>query len=240
MNYMSIDISVIIPAYNEEKYIAKCITSVKKQHGNMQYEIIVVDNNSSDKTFTIANSMGVEVIKEMKKGVGAARKRGTQIAKGRYVLHLDSDSVIPPNYLIRVIQYFEHNSKVVCLGGQYVFYDAPIYVSFLRFILFYPTLIFARLFSWGRIGPMGGCMAFRNSTYKMTEGFNTDLKFGEDADLSRQLSFFGKVKVYPPLKCYVSSRRFKFNFNLLVLFVQFIKMVFNRKSNYNFPHSDEL
>ena len=237
---MNREISVVIPAYNEEKHIQKCIESIQNQDGSISYEIIVADNNSQDNTVKIAQRMGVKVVEEKKQGVGAARRVGTDSAEGKYILHLDADSILPPTYFIKLMKYFNNHNNVVCVGGQYIFYDAPWWKNMLRTILFYPLLFFARLFSNFRIGPMGGCMAFRKDAYLKTNGFDSNLKFGEDSDLCRQLSCFGKVKVSPKLKCFVSSRRFKINVNLLTLFLQFLKMVFNRKSNYNFPHSDTL
>jgi len=237
---MKKQISVVIPAYNEENKIRNCIKAVLEQEGNFSFEIIVVDNNSSDSTLEIAKSMNVKVIEEKKQGVGVARRTGTEIATGEYILHLDADSVLPLSYFVQLMKYFNNHTEVICVGGQYVFYDAPWWKDLLRILLFYPLLLFTRFISNFRVGPMGGCMAFRKDVYLKTKGFNEDLKFGEDSELCRQLSYFGKVKVDPKLKCFVSSRRFKINVKLFTLFFQFLKLVFNRKYNYNFPHSDEL
>lgn len=236
----NMDISVVIPAYNEEKYLKQCIDSIKQQKSKFNYEIIVVDNNSTDETVKISKELGVRVIKEKEQGVGAARNAGTSIANGKYVLHMDADSRLEPEYFEKLMKYFKEHSEVVCVGGQYVFYDATIIKNVLRKLTFFPFLWFAQVFSNFRIGPMGGCMAFKNAVYKKTEGFNKKLKFGEDSDLCRQLSFFGKIRVNSKLKCYTSSRRFKFNTKLFVLFLQYLKMVFNRRSDYDFPHSSEL
>ena len=235
-----VDISVVIPAYNEQRYIKHCVESVKKQASSFAYEIIVVDNNSTDNTVITAQKTGVKVIKETRQGVGVARRAGTEQACGKYIIHLDADSIVSTNFFEQVVGFFAKDDKLACIGGQYVFYDAPWWKNLLRIPLFYILLYSARLFSLGRIGPMGGCMAFRKNTYNKTNGFDASLKFGEDSDLCRQLSRFGKIKVYPKLKCFVSSRRFKINFKLFILFWQYLKMVFNKKSNYEFPHSQKL
>lgn len=237
---MNKDLSIVVPSYNEENNIQKCIKAIKAQKGNFSYEIIVVDNNSNDKTKKKSEEMGVKVICEKTQGVGSARRTGTNRAIGKFVLHLDADSILPPSFFIQLMSYFKNNSDVVCVGGQYIFYDAPWWKNLLRFILFYPLLYFARIVTNFRVGPMGGCMAFRRDIYLKTQGFRKDLKFGEDSEICRQLSYFGKIKVNTKLKCFTSSRRFKINFKLLVLFFQFLKLVFNRRYNYNFPHSDEL
>ena len=63
-------ISVIVPAYNEEKFLPQCLEALKNQSFNLPYEIIVVDNNSTDLTGEIARNAGVKVVLEKRKGVG--------------------------------------------------------------------------------------------------------------------------------------------------------------------------
>jgi glycosyltransferase involved in cell wall biosynthesis len=232
--------SVVIPAYNEEKYISECIESLRKQECNFVFEIIVVDNNSTDNTIKKIEKYNVRILKENKQGVGAARKKGTNEAIGEIVIQLDADSRAQENYLQSVKEYFYKDKNLACLGGQYIFYDAPWWKDVIRLPSFYILLYLARLFSWGQLGPMGGCMAFRKNLYNKTKGFNENLKYGEDADICRKLSEYGKIRVFPKLKCYTSVRRFKINFHLVVLGWQAIKMVFNKDSNYDFPHSSKL
>ncbi len=200
--------SVVIPARNEEKVIARCLDSVEKQQGDFIFEVIVVNNGSSDKTKEISESYGVSVINETKDGVGMARKIGTEAANGEFIINMDADSCLPADYFSRVINIFKREPDLVCLGGQVFFYDAPWWLDILRFLSHRALYYYARVVSGGRVGPLGNNMVFRKSDYKKTAGFNADLKFGEDADINRKLSKFGKVKIDFDLKCFASSRRY--------------------------------
>lgn len=213
------NISIIIPAYNEEKYIAESIKYAKKQQGNFNIEIIVVNNASTDKTKQIAESLGVLVIDEPRKGVGQARKTGTENAKGEYILHIDADTHLPEDYLQQVYSSFQKDSELVCLGGQFFFYDSR-FLNFLNFLIFYPLSVLVFLVSQHRVGPLGNNMTFKKTIYQRTPGFDSSLKYGEDGDLTIKLSKFGKIKLDTKLKCLTSSRRFKLfskNFWIYVL-----------------------
>jgi len=228
--------SIVIPVFNEEKNILACLESIKNQIGGFEFEIIVVDNNSTDNTFAIAENFGVRVVKENRQGVGQARKTGTALATGEYVVHLDGDSRLPKDYLFLAYQKFLQDPKLVSIGGQMVFYDAPLWLDFIALglhYIFYSLVFITRL---GKIGPLGNNMVFKKSIYDKTEGFNKNLKYGEDADLNMKLSRFGKVRLKMSLKCYVSARRFnlldkKFWFYVL----NFFKLCLTGK-----PYKNEL
>ena len=216
--------SIVIPAYNEEKHLKPCLDSIKKLIGDFSYEVIVVDNNSADKTSQIAKDCGAKVILETKQGVGAARRAGTEIAQGKYVLHIDADTHLPANYLVEVMKRFEKDPELVCVCGQMYFYDAPFWKNILRIFVHYFFWFFATLVSKKTQGPMGNNMTFKNSVYKQTSGFDANLRFGEDMDLSKKLSEFGKVKLDMTLKCPVSSRRYKIDKGLFDYSVNFFSM----------------
>lgn len=214
--------SVVIPARNEEKVIARCLGSVEKQQGNFITEVIVVNNGSSDRTKEISENGGAMVIDEFKGGVGRARKTGTEAANGEFIINLDADSCLSSDYFLRVIDIFKREPDLTCLGGQVFFYDAPWWLNILRFLSHRALYYYARAVSGGRVGPLGNNMVFRKSDYKKTAGFNADLKFGEDADISRKLSEFGKVKIDFDLKCFASSRRYHWKQKPLTQIINFL------------------
>ncbi len=233
--------SVVIPAYNEEKLITECIKSIRAQVGNFAYEIIVVNNNSSDRTAEIAANLGARVVSETRRGVGWARRTGTQAASGIFVTNLDADTHLPSNYLQKVYDHFQTDPNLVCVGGQMVYYDAPWWKNFLRIFIHYYLWLFARFSSNGTIGPMGNNMTFKKEIYNQTAGFDGNLKFGEDADLCRKLSKFGKVFLDMKLKCFVSARRYKFNKHLAIYFINFLRMCVGKSPIKNeLPHPDEI
>ena len=216
--------SIIIPAYNEEAYLSACLDSVKAQQGGFNYEIIVVDSMSTDRTAELAEQAGVLLARAAECGVGRARRVGTERARGVYVVHLDADTRLPGDYLFQIKKKFDEDSSLVNIGGRVIFYDAPLWKNILRCVLQHPLWMFAHIVSRGQVGPMGNNMAFRKSIYDQAEGFDPELKFGEDADLSRQLKKFGRVKLDFGLKCYVSARRYKIRLHLFTQFINFIKI----------------
>jgi glycosyltransferase involved in cell wall biosynthesis len=225
-NSNKIKFSLIIPVFNEEDFLPACVRSVQKQLGNFEIEIIVVDNNSTDHSFEIAKSLGVKVLREVKKGVGQARKTGTENAQGELIMQLDADTQLPENYLIEILKRFEDDKNLVCLGGQMYFYDGRLWQNFLRPFFHYWFWLFAVIFSAGRIGPMGNNMVFKKEIYNKTSGFDAELKFGEDMDLAKKLSYFGKVKLDMSLKFFASARRFVLNRDLWIYILNFYRMLF--------------
>lgn len=95
------DISIIIPVYNAENYLPAMIQSLKKQKGD--FEVIFVDNNSSDKSMEICKTFpGAKILQESKKGPICARERGLHVAKGDYLWFIDADDRIS-EYAIEII-----------------------------------------------------------------------------------------------------------------------------------------
>ena len=111
-------ISVVIPTYNEEKNIERCIGSLKRQTlHRSEYEIIVVDGNSSDMTMELAKKAGADkVILQKSEGVGGARNDGARIAVGDVVANTDADCILPSDWLERIKWNFEKDN-IVCLFG---------------------------------------------------------------------------------------------------------------------------
>ena len=99
-----VEISVIIPCYNQEKYIGECIESVLAQTFK-NYEIIVVNDGSTDESATIISNyhercpQKIKVIQQVNRGVVCARNAGIALAKGKYIFPLDGDDYIPETCL---------------------------------------------------------------------------------------------------------------------------------------------
>ncbi|GIW67109.1 MAG: hypothetical protein KatS3mg095_1007 [Candidatus Parcubacteria bacterium] len=98
-------ISVIIPAYNEEKGIENTLKRIPKE----VFEIIVVDNNSTDKTAEIAKKLGAKVVKETKQGYGYALQKGFNIAQGDIIVTLDADGQYPGEKILELVEYLIKN-----------------------------------------------------------------------------------------------------------------------------------
>ena len=106
------DVTIIIPAYNEEEGITNVITQLKEVSEN--YEILVVDDGSTDNTYKLAAETGVKVIRHpYNKGYGAALKTGIRNAQADVVLFMDADGQHKPSDIKKLIQYIGEEYDMV-------------------------------------------------------------------------------------------------------------------------------
>lgn len=110
---MRIDVSVIIPVYNAEKTIAKCIDSVLLQK-ELSLEIIIINDGSTDDTSKVLSKYkhhtNIKIIDQNNSGVSSARNHGLSVASGKYILFVDSDDYLESNLLMPMLEYAEQNS----------------------------------------------------------------------------------------------------------------------------------
>src|SRR4030066_446341 len=112
-------ISVVIPAYNEEKYIGKTLDSVKKlKRGDFEVGMVVVNGGSTDRTAEVAQGLGARVLNEPHKGIGFARQHGLLHATGEIVCFTDADTIVSADWLLKYLEVFK-DEKVVCAYSTY-------------------------------------------------------------------------------------------------------------------------
>lgn len=201
-------ISVVVPAFNEEKYLSRCLASLKKQTYK-PLEVIVVDNNSTDKTAQIAKNFGAKVVFEKKQGVAYARDAGFKAARGEIIARTDADSLTPPYWLANIARNFK-NPEVAGVTGSVIFYDLCSFLNFLSKYSYLFVLYFVRILA-GHYHFMGPNMAVRKKVGgKISDHLNNPF-FLEDVSLSCCISAFGKILFDPSLLVLISSRRFRKN-----------------------------
>lgn len=196
-------ISIIIPTYLEEKYIENTLKSLQNQTYK-NFEIIVSDSNSSDKTRTIAKNYADKVVNVKQRGIGLGRNRGAKVATGGIILFLDADTILEPNFLENVLGAFR--SRNVALSCGMLKSDGSLSARF----IFWGTGWLAWILS--KIGyPVmyGMCLAVRKSVFDRVGGFNESLNTAEDVDFTRRASKFGKCVVLRNAIAYTSPRRLK-------------------------------
>ena len=108
--------SVVIPAFNEVDYLGRTLQSLLQQDFEGSYEVIVVDNNSTDGTARLARGYGVRVVDEPEVGVCAARQRGADAAVGEIIVSTDADTVHPANWLRSIDANFSDLSVAAVAG----------------------------------------------------------------------------------------------------------------------------
>lgn len=110
------EVSIIIPAYNEELNIVPTLASLCRNKTSRSVEIIVVDNNSKDQTAQLAKACGVNCISETKQGITFARNKGLSIARGKYILNADADSIYPEQWIEQMVKPLEDESIALTYG----------------------------------------------------------------------------------------------------------------------------
>ena len=199
-------ISVVVPALNEEKYIGRCLSSLCAQsYPRELYEIIVADNASTDRTSEIARGLGVQVVYEAEKGVGRARHRGAQKAKGEIIAGTDADTIAPQNWLEQIAKAFRRDETLGAVTGPILLHDGN---SFERWSARYVCNWATRLsYTLGRGVVIGNNFAVRTRDYWRVGGFDTSLLSAEDIDLGVRLSAVSRTMFDPNMVMYVSARR---------------------------------
>jgi glycosyltransferase involved in cell wall biosynthesis len=208
-------LAFVIPAYNEQALIGKCVESVLaeiKRSGRTGIDVVVVNNNSTDRTAEVAGAYeGVRVVDEKQKGLVSARDGGFKATTTELVANIDADTMVPPGWLDVVFAEFEKDDKLVCLSGPYVYYDLSAWNRFLISMFYGLTKLIYWLNRYVlRVGSVvqGGNFVFRRDAWIKAGGYNREIKFyGEDTDVAVRLSKVGKVKFIFKLKMLTSGRR---------------------------------
>lgn len=199
--------SIIIPAYNEAENIARTLKSLKNQT-HQDRELIVVNNNSTDKTGQIAREYADKVVLEKEQGYVYAVRRGASEAQGELITFCDADSVYPSDWLAKATQYFTRSSKTVAVyGGCYPLGHNKI-ISWLAAVGFTKFLIFSKIL--GLDNTCGFNFVMKKRAYDKVGGYDvTYQKMSPDVELGQRLKKVGKIKLAPSLKVGTSTRRFK-------------------------------
>ena len=199
-------ISVVIPTFNEEQYLANCLKSLANQDFNDRYEIIVVDA-SSDRTAKTAREFGVRVLKSPKTNVSIQRQLGFEAAKGEIIATTDADTSLPANWLARIVTTFEKDKRLVGVSGPIWPKDGAISEKVL--LALYNLFNFLQYLILGLSFFSGQNFAITKSAFINSGGFNPGNPSSEEGDLFNRVVKFGKVKYLPSLSVSISMRRLR-------------------------------
>jgi glycosyltransferase involved in cell wall biosynthesis len=188
------NISIVVPAYNEEKYIGDCLRSIVANRTDDILEIIVINNASTDDTAMVAQQFpGVRVVYEPQKGLTRARQRGLTEAKGELIAYLDADTRMPPTWVATVKKEFAKHPKMVSLSGPFHYYDLPRAKKILAEGLW--TLTAMPTFWMIGFMVLGANFVARREALLRVGGFDATISFyGEDTDIARRLSKVGRAR----------------------------------------------
>jgi len=193
-------ISVVIPAYNEEVLLPECLDSVLNQSLPRElYEVIVVDNASTDRTGVIAREKGARVVWEGKKGYIRALKKGVREAKGEIIAITDADCRVPKDWLEKIYNSYKKDPRLDAVGGPFKFFDGNF---FFRFVVSFLVRYSIRDLT-------GANLSFKKSSFRKIGGFDPKVNLGADVLLSLKFRRFGKIKIDRSNIVATSSRRYQ-------------------------------
>lgn len=198
-------ITVVIPAYNEEKLIKKTLRALKQQTYK-NFEIIIVDNNSTDNTAVVAKSYNAQVVLEKEQGYVYSLNRGLKEAKGEIIAITDADSLPDQQWLYNIAQAMQ-NDDVVAAAGLAAF---DIRSQPLRFLINNAYMMFTMLHFGINKPHINGFNAAVKKKYVQKMGYlNLDYKIGADVYLGLCLKRYGKVVFLRDAVVVTSTRRWK-------------------------------
>lgn len=193
------DISVIVPAYNAQPYISRCIEALLSQSFNPNnYEVIVVDDGSSDQTADIIKNYPVKYVYQKNQGPATARNRGVKEAKGDIILFTDADCVPTGNWIEEMVRPFK-SPDIAAVKGAYLTNQKEV-VARLAQVEFEER--FEMLKKADSIDMVDTYSAgFRKAIFSQMGGFDTTFPVAnnEDTDLSYKMSRHGFKMVFNPV-----------------------------------------
>ena len=192
-------VSVIIPAYNAEKTIRKCLEPLMSQDYAEEYEVIVVDDGSTDSTPHMVSEFNkVRLIKQENAGPAAARNKGAAEAEGEILLFTDADCVPEHNWISEMLKPFNENKEVIGVKGRYKTNQKEIVARFVQleyedkynYMLKNKYIDFIDTYSAG----------FKKESFLEMGGYDTEFPVAcaEDVELSYRLSNKGYKMVFNP------------------------------------------
>jgi glycosyltransferase involved in cell wall biosynthesis len=199
-----VDVSIVVPTLNEEKYIEGCLKSLAAQQFKGEYEIIIADGVSDDRTVKIAGKYTDKIIMERNRTIAAGRQAGAMAATGDILVYTGADVVVPKNWLNEITAPFS-DPRVVAVAGKPMPLDGNILEDLFCSIILDPA---ARLLALiGMVYVYGDNLAMRRSAFDRCGGFNVNLVTGEDTDVAKRIAQFGRVVYTTKAVAYGSMRR---------------------------------
>lgn len=206
-------VSIVIPAHNEEKYIEATLHCAFDQKTDVDVEVLVIDNASTDRTAKIAKEFGATVIFEKNKGLSYARRTGLEYTKGAFIIYIDADTHLPIDFVAKALVYFANHKDVVGTSYAFDFYDSTDVVS--QFLSLLYREIVTRIINWILMLShkpemfWGLCMVMRTQEFRDVGGNDMNFPFyGEDTVIAYRLFKKGKVKFLYSPHVMTSARRY--------------------------------
>lgn len=205
-------LSIIVCTYNRDRFLEKTLQLLDPDQSSLvgkgAYEVVLIDNNSTDRTADICKAFAVQVegrlsfryVLETKQGLSNARNRGIEESKGEWLVFLDDDAFIQLDYIVNLQKHIEAHPEMVAFGGKI----DPLYESGVE-----PSWMSKWSYSWvsaidkgpevchfeGKEYPIGANMGVRTDIARKVQGFNPNLgRTGKNTMGGEEKDFFNKIR----------------------------------------------
>lgn len=204
-----IDVSVVIPAFNEEERLPATLYSLALQQTSLSVEVIVVDNNSTDGTGTVLKKCGVHALFQPRPGTAGTRQMGLEAARGKYHLCADADTLYPPAYIDGMVRLLQRPGVIAAYSpcsfladGRKSAFSLALYEPFRNLVLRLrfrnrPELV------------VGGASFAFHTEPALRIGWKVTIRRGSDGAMANELKKIGKIVMTsdPKVTIKTSSRR---------------------------------
>lgn len=199
-------ISVVVPTYNEEAVIERCLKSLNTQTlPRDEYEIIVVDGNSRDRTRELAEPYAEKVMIQTSPKVGGARNDGVLSSGGNIVATTDADCICPREWLETIARNFEQEGVVQVYGPVF-----PIENSLgNRISLGFVNLCASLAYHTGALHYTLGCNSAFDREAFIKAGMYRCIDAGDDLEIALRMRRIGRVRRDPSMRVGFSMRRYE-------------------------------
>lgn len=191
------EVSIVMPVYNEESNLAQTLYSLSKLNLNHKTELIVVNNNSTDRTQLLLDKLNVKTLFQPRQGISYTRQMGLEHAKGKYHLCVDGDSIYHPEWLNEYVKELQ-NEKVAVVYGTYSFIPLK-GLSRRKYFAAYESLTSVyfkvRRRKQEYLNVLGFNFGFRTEDGKKVGGFNVSRPMWSDGWMAMTLMELGKIKL---------------------------------------------
>lgn len=201
-------VSVIIPTFREERYIKKCLDSLKQQ-SMAPLEIIIVDSRSGDRTVEFTSVYTDKIVGVDRGSIGRSRNIGAKNSCGDVLMFVDADIILNKDFIRNTVIFFENNKNIGAASAIFkpLEEESSIIHNFITHFLINNVAKFSLLIKKPHI--TGGAFAIRKDIFWKLGGFNENLETAEDTEIFRKISKFSRISVNNMLVAEMSMRRFK-------------------------------
>jgi glycosyltransferase involved in cell wall biosynthesis len=204
-------LSIIIPTLNEERYLGAMLENIRAKLTSYEYEIIVSDGGSWDKTLEIAKKYAITLKYEdvERKTISWQRNRGAQIARGNFLVFMDTSvNILEPNSFFRqALARFEKDPKLVALAPKIRIFPNKETFADVFFGAFFNYIFWLENNVLGIGAAPGKFQIIRADAFRKVGGYREDLVVAEDLDIFARLAKIGHTRIALNLTVYHSGRR---------------------------------